>query len=217
MAHTLFWEQRLLYSFTPGVKSYRRSLCFYKSQSFEACVIYQIYIMDPVQIYGLAAGGIFVTCLLYCASSYVYRWIQDRTLFLIFKYLIYPFLIKRSFLFSPLSRWHALLTVIYWSGTAVCNIVGVSTIAEAGNRAGSLAALHLIPLLFASRAGFAAELLGLSLQTYMRLHKSFGFMALLQSLIHIIIFLSSHALQTGDHLQFYGLLVRFPKSRFFCH
>ena len=170
--------------------------------------------MDPVQIYGMTAGGIFLIFLLYCASSSICRWVQNRTLFLVFKYLVYPFLVKRNFLLSPITRWHALLIVIYLSGTAVCNVVGVTTLAQAGNRAGSLAAVHLIPLLFANRAGFAADLLGLSLQTYLRLHSSFGFMALFQSLTHIIIYLRSNPLRTRDQLQFNGLLVQSSRSLF---
>lgn len=135
--------------------------------------------MDPILIYGIAAGGVFTTCLLYCASSYISRWIQDRTLFYIFKYLVYPIIIRRTRLSSPIPRWHAILITVYWLGTAVCNLARVDTIMQAGNRAGALAVLHLIPLLYINRATMAADLLGISLQTFMRLHTSFSLIALL--------------------------------------
>ena len=163
--------------------------------------------MDPVTIYSVAAGGIGVLFVLYNASSYISCWIQDRTLFYIFKYLVYPVFIQRSPLFTSFSRWSVLITIIYWLGTAVCNIVGVRTIADAGNRAGVLAALHLIPLLFANRPSFAADLLGISLQTYLRLHSSFGIMALVQGLVHTFIFCSHNAFHIHNGLQFNGFVV----------
>jgi len=163
--------------------------------------------MDPVSIYGLAAGGICIISFLYYASSHISRWIQDRTLFYVFKYLIYPVFIKRTRLSTPFSRWHALLMALYWSGTAACNIVGVSTMVQAGNRAGALAALHLIPLLFTNRPSFAADLFGISIQTYLRLHSSVGIMALLQALVHTVIFCSRNVFQINDTLEFNGFMV----------
>ena len=165
-------------------------------------------IMDPVYIYGIAAGSIIITCVLYCASSFISNWIQDRTLFYFFKYLVYPLLVRRTRLSSPLSPWHVLLLLIYWSGTVVCNLIGVHTIVAAGNRAGALAALHLIPLLYTDRAAFVSDLIGISLQFYMKMHRSFGLMALVQSLLHVVVFASHTAFTPKDFLQFYGLLVR---------
>jgi len=101
------------------------------------------------------------------------------------------------------------LLMVYWLGTAACNIVGVSTTAQVG-RAGALATLHLIPLLFTDRKTFVADLLGISLQAYIRLHTSVGLMALLQTLIHTSIFLSRHTINLKEQLQFYGFLVRKP-------
>ena len=164
--------------------------------------------MEPVSIYGIAAGGIFLLFFSYRASAYISRWIQDRTLFYVFKYLVYPILFPRTVLSQPFSRWQAFLMIVYWSGTAVCNLIGVDNAAQAGNRAGALAVLHLIPLLCTNRPAFAADLLGISSQTYMRLHASFGIMALLQTLIHTIISISHNAWNVKEGVQLYGLMVR---------
>ncbi len=166
--------------------------------------------MEPTSIYGLAAGGMFLVMFVYRASAYISRWIQDRTVFYIFKYLIYPNLVRRSRLSSPCSRWHALLLFIYWSGTVACNIVGVNTINQAGSRAGSLATLHLIPLLFTNRLSLAADSLGLSLHTYLSLHTSVGLMALVQSLIHTVLFFSHNPINLRENLQLYGFIVHLP-------
>lgn len=163
--------------------------------------------MEPVPIYSLAAGGIFLICLLYCTSAHISRWIQDRTLFYLLKYLVYPVIIRRTSLSNPFSRWHAALMIVYWSGTAICNLVGIRSVHQAASRAGALAALHLVPLLCTNRPAFVADLLGISVQTYMRLHTSFGFMALLQTLIHTVIVVTHTTFNVKETLQFYGLLV----------
>ena len=163
--------------------------------------------MEPVQIYAITAGGLFVILLFYCASASISRWIQDRTLFYVFKYLIYPILVRRRRFFSPITRWQVLWTAVYWGLTAVCNVVGVNTVVQAGNRAGSLSVLHLIPLLFTGRLSFAASLLGLSWQSYVRLHSSVGVIAFLQGLIHTLIFITHNTFRLQDAQQFYGFLV----------
>ena len=164
--------------------------------------------MEPVQIYALAAGGMFVLAFFYRVSSFISHWVQDRTLFFVFKYLLYPMLIRRSRFFSPLSRWRAILLLLYSLGTAICNTVGAKSILQVGKRAGTLAILHFIPLLFSDRMGFAADLLGISLRTYVRLHASVGIMALIQSLIHIVIVVSHHSINLKDSFHFHGFLVR---------
>ena len=169
--------------------------------------------MEPVSIYGLAAGGVFLSAFLFCMWSYLSRWVQNRTLFYVLKYLIYPVFIRHNRLFSSFSRWHTLLLLSYWIGTAACNLVGASTVLQIGERAGTLATLHLIPLLFSSRGSFAADLLGISLHTYTRLHKCIGIMALLQSLIHTAIFIIHSGLNLKDGGHFNGFLVRATASR----
>ena len=163
--------------------------------------------MEPVSIYGIAAGGLFFLALLYRTSSYVSQWVQNRTLFYIFKYLIYPVFIRQSRFSSSVTRWQALAYLLYWSATAICNVIGVSTTQQAAQRAGTLATLHIVPLLFSNRGSLAADLLGMSLQTYNTIHKSVGLMAFLQSAIHTLILVNRKGIDLKDELQFYGFLV----------
>lgn len=135
--------------------------------------------MDPVETYGVVAGGMFAILFLHHLYKLTSPWIQHRTLFYVFKYLIYPTICRRGRIHGAITRWRAFLTLLYWLGTATCNIVGVKAVSEAGNRAGILSILYLIPLLFSSRLSFAADILGLSLITYNKLYGSVGFMACL--------------------------------------
>lgn len=164
--------------------------------------------MDPTQIYGITAGGMFLGLLSYRIFSIMSCWIQDRTLFLMLKYLVYPFIFRRRTFLQPFNRWRLLLLTLYWSATMTCNLIGIKSLAEAGTRAGVLSTLHIIPLTFSNRLSFVADLLGLSLHTFHALHGSIGFMAIVQALIHVLIFVLHNALRLRDPLHFYGFLVR---------
>lgn len=164
--------------------------------------------MDPTQIYGITAGGILLALLFYRISSIVSCWIQDRTFFLMLKYLVYPFLFRRRTFFQPFSRWRLLLLTLYWCATTTCNLIGVRSLTEAGTRAGVLSTLHIIPLMFSSRLSFVADLLGLSLHTFHVLHGSIGFMAIVQALVHVLIFVLHNVLRLRDSIHFYDFLIR---------
>ena len=168
--------------------------------------------MDPVIIYGIIAGAISAILAIYRASSHISRWLQQRTLFYVFKYLIYPTFIRRRRFLGPFTRWRILCTLVHWIATAVCNVVGVRDLPQASSRAGSLATLHLVPLLFGNRLSFTADLLGLSLQTCVVLHKSIGIMAVIQASVHTILFFMRSTLTLQSSRHFWGLLVPKPMS-----
>lgn len=163
--------------------------------------------MKPTQIYCIAAGGMFLTLFLYQLSSSISHWIQDRTVFYIFKYLIYLFIYKRRYLLPSMTRLRFTLLLIYWTDTAICNVVGVRTISQADSRAEVLFTINLISLFFADRLSFAADLFGLSLQTYIQVHDSIECMTIIQRLIHILIFITRNALHFKDSMQFYDFLI----------
>ena len=166
--------------------------------------------MDPTQIYTTVAGGMLLSLFIYQIYSSVARWFQNRTFFYILKYLVYPIFLRRRRALGPISRWRILLIFVYWTGTGLCNVLGVHSLPDAGKRAGVLAVVHLIPLMFAGRLSFVADLLGLSLKSYVKLHGSFGLMAFVQGLIHVLIYLTRSSLRLKDPIQFNGFLVSRP-------
>ena len=89
----------------------------------------------------------------------------------------------------------------------MCNFADVSTLAQVGTRAGIVSTIHLIPLFFSNRLSFAADLLGLSFQTYSKLHSSLDVMAFGQALLHVVVFLSRNPFHLKKSLQFYEFLV----------
>lgn len=163
--------------------------------------------MHPVQIYSFVLGGMLALLLFYQVSSSVLSWAQRRTIFYVFKHLVYPLFLKRHLLLGPTTRWETMLILLYWTGTAICNVIGVKSLPEAGLRAGSISVFHLIPLLLSDRLCFAADLFGLSPQLFRKCHTSLGLMATAQAIIHVAIFLSKNPFQVHRTTHFYGLLV----------
>lgn len=146
--------------------------------------------MDPTLIYNFVAGSIFLSIVFYCMFHYISLWIQNQTIFYIFKYLIYPTIFHHWQFFSPITHWQILLTVFYWATTTTCNIIEVKSISEAGKRAATISITHFIPLLLTDYLSFGANLLRLSLKTYSKLHVFLGLMAIIQSLIHILTYIT---------------------------
>ena len=162
--------------------------------------------MDATQIYAIAAGSAFALLLFYHCYSHICRWIQNRTLWFVFKHLVYPILLKRRWFFKPYTRWQCLLLISYWLGTASCNVVGVHTLLHFSSRAGILSVLNIVPLFFSDRLSFAADLLGLSFRGYRSIHSAIAYMALIQGLVHTIITVRQ-GLHFREPLHFYGLFV----------
>ena len=96
---------------------------------------------------------------------------------------------------------------LYLLGTGTCNFVGVHTAQQEGTRAAQISLINLLPLFFSGGRELGAQMTGLSLQTYEAIHRTIGFMSVLQATIHIIIVIPSRQFSSSDNLQFYGLVV----------
>ena len=108
------------------------------------------------------------------------------------RHLLYPRLFTNHHSANP-TKAAALLYITHWIGTGFCNAWGIRTTSEAGLRAGSIAIIHLIPLLMAPQLSFASDVLGVPLATYERLHRSLGLMAAVQGIFHGLVAIGSTA------------------------
>lgn len=164
--------------------------------------------MDPLLIYLYTAAVIAVY---FCLQKYVnlcLRFIfNPRLAMFISRHLVLPHLLPRWYLWGPVTRLQALLHCVHIAGTLTCNIFGVSSLSIARSRAGSLAVFHLMPLALAPRLGMGASLFGLSLGTYRYLHYSIGFMATLQSILHVILAVRIISFDLNNRHQRNGLIV----------
>jgi hypothetical protein len=125
----------------------------------------------------------------------------------IIRHLVLPFLLRRRSLWGPVTRLQAILHVLHFAGTIVCNIIGVPGLAGFRSRAGLLAILHLLPLTVIPQLSLGSAFFHISLQTYRKLHTSFGIMAIFQSVLHVIFAIQTTSFDFGVGTQRQGFIV----------
>lgn len=166
--------------------------------------------MDVPLVYAIVVAGIFALFLLRHVHKLLVALIWSRRVCIFLHRHLYPALIRRNWALPQISRINVLLQLIYWAGTVVSNTIGVSGLAEGSSRAGVLAVVNLIPLLFSDRLSFAADLFSLSRRTYVQIHKAMGVMAVLQLTTHMVLEALGGRFVINKPKSIYGLLVRLP-------
>ena len=160
--------------------------------------------MDASKIYAVVAGGIPILFVQNRLFLRICHFVQDN---FFLKHFVYPYIYRRTRFLEPMTWSRLLLQSMYWLLNAAFHIVGVHNVDQAGNRAGVLSVLNLVPLFLASQVSLVADLLGVSLRTYLQIHGTIGFVATLQALAHVSVQLKTSTFSFGDSLQFYGFLV----------
>ncbi|KAL5362284.1 hypothetical protein BJX96DRAFT_177017 [Aspergillus floccosus] len=122
------------------------------------------------------------------------------------RYLVYPRLNRRIPGIALLSPLQIILTVVYFVGTGLYNLLAVHTLQQASRRAAHLSLINLSPSFLSCGREFGARLLGLSLETYGIIHRTTGFMSVVQAAIHITIQSRTQKFTTADQTQYYGLV-----------
>ena len=142
-----------------------------------------IVTMNVTQGYAIAAGGIFV--LLFLVKSLpLFQRILGALAILTAKHLTYLLIIRRHRLVGPESRADVLLQLIYFAMNILCMIFRVSSVKKAPGRAGTLAIINLTPSFFAFHLNFLADLLGILLSNFRRIHRITGWMSFFLGVIH---------------------------------
>ena len=162
-------------------------------------------------IYAICIAACLLINILWTLLKWISKFTRYRMLFWLAKHVVYPIIIRRTRFFPPITRIFALLTLLHWAGTLACNLVNVSSLAQAGQRAGILSIINFAPVLMFWSLGSAATLTGLSLRTVQLVHGSFGAMALVQSIAHIVINLAHTTFNSQNIIQLSGLLVKKPR------
>ena len=110
----------------------------------------------------------------------------------VFKYLTYPYLVRRHRYLGPWTRADIIIQLVYIAGNSFCLGFRVSDIAKAGVRAGNLSLINMIPLFLGPHLGFLADILGVSLSAFRLMHRSAGLMSSGLVLLHVLATLVSH-------------------------
>lgn len=147
--------------------------------------------MDITQAYAIAAGGIFLILFLINCLPTVLQ--LTRLVLYTVKHHMYPYVLSRHRFLGPWTRASVLFQLVYITLNVVCITLQVSTVRQAGLRAGTLSLINMVPLFAGLHYGFLADLFGISLDVYRRIHRSAGLMSFFLALFHAFTSYSSLA------------------------
>lgn len=140
----------------------------------------------PEQWYGIALAVLTISWIL---ARFLCR-VGPR----LFKYLAFSVtrpLFPRKFLdyfphFTSLTLFEVGLAIYAISNAVVMSLL-VENRTQVGARSGILATINLASLLTGTRLSGVANILGVSLRTQAKIHRSVGFLTLATSIVHIVI------------------------------
>ena len=140
--------------------------------------------MEITQIYAIVAGGVFLLLMFMKGFPFIQQVLQSLNI-TISRYLTYPWVVRRHRLLGPWSPADILLQLFYVSINVFCVTFRVTSFDKVGDRAGTLSIINMAPLFFGLHLSFLADLLGLSLSNYRRIHRSAGIMSFALVALHI--------------------------------
>ena len=163
--------------------------------------------MDVTQFYAIVAGGIISLLLIIRVVIRAMHFLQPWSTLLL-RHVLYPFLLKRHRFVGPWTRAKVFLQLSYLTVNIFCNTFGVSTVKEAGTRAGILSLINLVPVYLGIHLSFLGDLFGISLPAYHFVHGSTGAMSVMLGLFHVIVNVAGNtSLSYGVSGQLFGLIV----------
>lgn len=89
----------------------------------------------------------------------------------------------------------------------MCDFIATQSLKDVAKRAANLAVINLIPLIINGRPALIADILGISILTYIDIYRTAGAMTLVQAAIHIGISIHESGWHPQTGLQTSGLLV----------
>lgn len=142
--------------------------------------------MDLDSAFATGFLGAFVLTLLVYQFLRAWRQLQRPGARWLTQYLTMPRMRKGRHFLNP-SRAQVLAVVVHWTVTGFYNIYRVHTLADAAERAGRSALLHIVLLLAPNHIFLVSHLFGSSLTTAKYTHSMLGCMSVLQGALHCIL------------------------------
>lgn len=130
-----------------------------------------------VYVYMIALAGIFL--LVFFIAHLFHRlvaittWIGTQ----VTRFFSYHFVIDRHTLIGPWTASSLFIHMLYIASNAACLCYKLENLSGAASRAGTLSLANLAPVFLGVHLSFLADILGVSLRTYQRIHRSCGLMA----------------------------------------
>jgi hypothetical protein len=134
-------------------------------------------------------------------------WVAHQRLgSLIIRYLALPMVFPRARFFGSVTWLRLCLQIGYLAVNVATNVLRARSLRDTGAKSATLSTINF-SLLLASQPALIADLMGLSLRTYLHIHSTVSMVASAQILTHVLILLSEKQISVGSGTQLYGLLV----------
>ena len=146
--------------------------------------------MEVTQAYAIAAAGLFFSLSLFRIRHHIQSFLKTAHL-QASQHLIYPQLVPRQPYVGPWSRADVLLQLSYIAINVFCIAFKAPSIRVASLRAADLTLINLIVVFAGPHLSFLADILGLSLALFRRLHRSFGLMSCFLLSFHVFTMIGS--------------------------
>jgi hypothetical protein len=163
--------------------------------------------LDPLEIYAIAFAGTFV--LLVCSRMVeLVRQLVESSGIIFAKYVKYPYILHRRQWLGPWTRITVLRQFLYIS-VNIFLVCWQTDKTSAGQHAGALALINMVPLYLALHHSYGADQLNVYLSTFRSIHRATSLTTAIMSAIHVLIFIR-HNLKVSwsTPINLYGLTVR---------
>ncbi|CAG7978344.1 unnamed protein product [Penicillium olsonii] len=140
--------------------------------------------MEATFIYAIIAGSIFLLLIILKLWQMLLPW-QSTLKRAFARHITYPYVLQRHRLMGPWSRGIVFIHIAYFVSHVVIILFQDRSLVNIRARAGVLSLVNLILPLSAIHLSYLADILGLSLRNYRRLHRSVAWMCSGLLLIHV--------------------------------
>lgn len=146
--------------------------------------------MDLDSAFATGFLGAFVLTFFVYQVLRLWRWSQRPVRMWLTQHVTMPRMRQGRHFLNP-SRAQVLAVVVHWILTGFYNIFQVHTVANAADRAGRSALLHIILLMAPNHIYLTSESFGVSLPTATWTHFVLGCMAIVQGVLHCVLHASN--------------------------
>ena len=129
--------------------------------------------MDVLQVYTIALSGFFLVLVVRKLSSLseaTFVWVQNQFC----RHVTYRRILSRHQFVGPWMLSQIIVQVLYYTFNIFVLTFQARSFDKIGSRAGTLIVVNMAPLFFGWQLSFLADLTGLSLSNYLRVHRLFG-------------------------------------------
>lgn len=168
--------------------------------------------MNSAEWYGAGLGLFFAVWIIYRITSRLLRLLLAGVSFFLLKHLFYPRGIGRGAWWGDISRFQMLAVVSYILANAICMAWGFKSLAQFSSRVAFLSTINLVPLFAGSQLSLAADTLGVSLRTQIRMHTWMGLMSSVQAVLHSVLSVTHRSFDGWDEFTISGITVSTPRK-----